>query len=67
MSCHNSVQVIFYFAAVLLLAVQPSDLCTAQPTFLVQNQILGLPEQAKVSQVLLQMLVPVLKGLKILA
>ena len=59
--CHcNATQVTVHCATALWLVVQPYQLCTAQPVFLVQSPILGLPAQAKASQVLFQMPIPVL-------
>ena len=52
LSYHNVAQVMIHCAIELWLAVQPKNLCTAQPTVLVQSPILVLPAQAKVSLVL---------------
>ena len=40
---HSAAHVTVHYAAALLLVVQPNDLFAAQPTFLKQNLILGLP------------------------
>ena len=40
---HSAAHVTVHYAAALLLVVQPNDLFAAQPMFLKQNLILGLP------------------------
>ena len=41
---HSAAHVTVHYTAALLLVVQPNDLFAAQPTFLKQNLILGLPK-----------------------
>ena len=40
---HSAAHVTVHYTAALPLVVQPNDLFTAQPTFLKQNLIFGLP------------------------